>query len=118
MGSMQVIFYEFFDTTGIKEQNGGDLPMSSFLFQNYPNPFNLKTSIRYSLARDCHVELKIYNISGQLVKTLVDEHQKAGTHIVNWDGTNDKAESVSSGIYFYQLKAKGYTGVKRCVVLK
>ncbi len=69
----------------------------------YPNPFTSSTGIRYSVARAEHIELKIYNLSGQMVKTLVDRCQKAGTYIVWWDGSGEKGRVMSSGLYFCKL---------------
>ena len=103
--------------TGIGEDRG--YPSGSFhLFQNQPNPFNLKTCIKYSITIPAHIELKIYSVAGQLVKTLVDKKQEAGTHTVDWFGKDNKGKDVSSGIYFCRLKAMGYAEVKKCVVMK
>jgi flagellar hook assembly protein FlgD len=87
------------------------------LFQNYPNPFNPETVIRYGIrdtgygintnheSRITHpVSLKIYNTTGQLVKTLVDKEQSAGYYSVKWNGKDDNNKEVSSGIYIYRLK--------------
>ena len=88
------------------------------LQQNFPNPFNPKTAIRYSIPKDSKVELKVYNIKGQLVKTLVNEKQKRGHYTVIWDGGNDKGKEVSSGVYFYRIKANKKTIVKKMVTIK
>jgi hypothetical protein len=82
---------------------GEPLPNSIVLGQNYPNPFNPTTQIGFGLADPCFVSLKIYNITGQLVKTLVSEHLAAGEHYVIWDGCNSDGISVASGAYFYVL---------------
>ena len=104
-------------------ENGIDVPSNGksliiYLFQNYPNPFNTITNIKYLIARTAHVELKVYTLSGQLVKTLVDREQDLGSHVVEWDGRNDEGKKVSSGIYLYCLKTAGYTRVKKCAVSK
>lgn len=80
-------------------------PSTFALYQNYPNPFNPCTTIRYDLAKDSYVILKIYNINGQLVTTLLDKKQAAGLHDVKWDGTGVHGENVSNGVYFYRLIA-------------
>jgi len=84
------------------------------LGQNYPNPFNPATTIEYSIAQDCQVTLKLYNVAGQLVATLVDEWQTAGPHKVVFDA----GDKLSRGIYYYQLKAGDFVGTKKMVVLK
>jgi hypothetical protein len=96
------------------------LPPTSSLSQNYPNPFNPTTTIRYSIVQSGHVRLRIYNVAGQLVKTLVDEpqHPQAGGYSIRWDGRNNKGSRVSSGVYFYQLKTPGFTRAKKMVLLQ
>lgn len=84
------------------------------LGQNYPNPFNPATTIEYSIAQDCQVTLKLYNVAGQLVATLIDEWQTAGPHKVVFDA----GDKLSRGIYYYQLKAGNFVGTKKMVVLK
>ncbi|NIT55543.1 MAG: T9SS type A sorting domain-containing protein, partial [Aliifodinibius sp.] len=78
------------------------------LFQNYPNPFNPTTTINYQLPIRTKVELTIYNLLGQQIKTLVDSKQIAGDYKVQWDGSNDAGRQVASGIYVYRLKTEGF----------
>ena len=78
------------------------------LKQNYPNPFNPETTIRFQLPEASHVVLKIFNLVGQEVKAVVDEQYQAGEHSVQWDGKDDKGNVVSSGMYFYQIKANDF----------
>ncbi|MCD4664580.1 MAG: T9SS type A sorting domain-containing protein, partial [Bacteroidales bacterium] len=80
------------------------IPVSFSLSQNYPNPFNHFTNINYELRKCGYLNLKIYDGLGNEVRTLVDAYKKAGKHSVVWDGENNSGETVSSGIYFYQLK--------------
>jgi len=75
------------------------------LFSNYPNPFNPTTTIKYQLPQAGRVTLRIYNMLGQIVRTLVDTEVEAGVHAASWDAKNDHGEFVSSGVYIYQLKA-------------
>jgi len=89
-----------------------------FLRQNYPNPFNLSTEISFQLPRDCKVDLKIYNLKGQLVKTVAEKEMNRGTHTVYWDGTDSKGSVVASGIYFYKLSAPNFTSVRKMILLK
>lgn len=87
------------------------------LSQNYPNPFNQSTIINYSLKQACHVQLKIYDEMGCLVRTLVNAEQQEGTHTVHWNGKNIEGESVTSGIYFYKLTADNSTSFTRKMIL-
>jgi len=94
------------------------LPDDCSLGQNYPNPFNLSTTIDYSLSVPSQVSLKVYNIAGQTVRTLVDEAMPAGNHTVTWDGTNNDGTIIASGIYFYQLRTEQFTGAKKMLLVK
>ncbi len=85
---------------------------------NYPNPFNPTTLIAYSLPNDSKIELRIFNIKGQLVKTLVDGKQLAGSYEMVWNGRDNNEKSVSSGIYFYKLSTKDETIMKKMLMLK
>ena len=89
------------------------IPGEFALSQNYPNPFNASTVIRYQLASDEHVTLKVYNISGQEVSSLVNADQKAGQYTVQWNG-----KGVSSGVYFYTLTAGDFSQTHKMVFTK
>lgn len=106
--------------TGIKEveEPGADRPQAFNLSQNYPNPFNPQTIIRFTLPSDTRVKIEIFNILGQKVKTLLDQHLSAGVKEISWDGRNSKGVEVGSGIYFYRIKTKEFTDVRRMVLLK
>ena len=82
------------------------IPMNYAVAQNYPNPFNPETTIKYQLPKSSEVFIKIYNITGQLLKTLVDQKQPAGIYSITWDGKDELGQEVSSGVYFYQLRAR------------
>jgi hypothetical protein len=100
---------------------GDDTPILAVneLDQNHPNPFNPTTTIKYQIKDAGHVSLKIYNVAGQLVRTLVDEQTTAGEiQEIRWRGLNDAGQPVSSGVYFYRLVAKNYTETKKMVLLK
>jgi hypothetical protein len=89
------------------------------LAQNYPNPFNPATTIRYQVKSTGPVTLKVYNVAGQLVRTLVDGNVEAGRiHEVTWKGINDAGSPVASGMYFYKLAARDYKETKKMVLLK
>ncbi len=98
------------------------LPESYSLSQNYPNPFNSTTLIRYTIpavrGQRSAVSLRIYNIQGELVRTLVDGQQGAGRYEVTWDGCDSFGKSVSSGIYLYRLRAGEFTQTKRMILIK
>ncbi len=94
------------------------LPDAYGLDQNYPNPFNPATSISYYVADGGFAELKIYNLSGQLVKKLVSGIVEAGEHTIVWDGTNGAGTDVSSGVYFYVLETDQGKTSKRMTLLR
>jgi hypothetical protein len=86
---------------------------------NVPNPFNPSTSIEYEVSESGFVSLKIYNVAGQLVKTLMDGQQAAGqVHEATWNGLDDAGQPVSSGVYFYKLTSKGFVKTRKMVLLK
>ena len=109
---------EAYALVNLKGESSLQLPKEFQLAQNYPNPFNPETKISYALPKDCDVKLTIYNLLGQKIKVLVDEHQTAGYKHVSWDGKDDKGREVASGIYFYRIQAGEFTGSKRMVILK
>lgn len=105
-------------TTGVEESTFHSIPMVFHLAQNYPNPFSSATSIRYILSRNAFVRLVIYNISGQLVRTLVNGEELAGIHTVSWNGRDEQGRSVSSGIYFYSLEVGNLKSTNKMLLLK
>lgn len=94
------------------------IPDDYLLEQNYPNPFNPSTTIRFALPEAASVSLTIYNIRGQLVKTLVNGSLEAGYHQVQWDGSSELGEKVSSGLYFYRLESGDFQQVKKMLLVK
>lgn len=105
------------NTTGA-DDNKQSIPTQFFLSQNYPNPFNPVTSISYGLPKDADVKIEIFNVLGQNVRTLVDEHQTAGYKSVIWDGMDRSGARVSSGVYFYNIDAGNYRDSKKMLLLK
>jgi hypothetical protein len=101
-----------------EEEQSPLLPKSYVLSQNYPNPFNPFTTIRYELSEETEVHLKIFNVRGQPIRVLVNEKQSPDTYRVIWDGKNDRGVPVSSGVYFYHLKADGKTQARKMILLK
>ncbi|GLR19603.1 right-handed parallel beta-helix repeat-containing protein [Portibacter lacus] len=80
------------------------------LLKNYPNPFNSLTNFHYTLTESGNIDLSIYNISGQKIRTLTKQFQSAGTFTVSWNGENDFGQSVDAGLYFYRLNISNSTG--------
>ncbi len=130
-------FYEFpaYDLAGNPRIYGDEIDLGAYEWQgqvgvedlvespiisisNYPNPFNPETTISYSIAKVAKVKLDIYNLKGQLVKTLVNKELNAGSHSVNWDGKDMNDRSVSSGVYFYRLTTPDFTQSKKMIMMK
>ena len=112
---VQVFYWGEAVPTSVPQRPSG---VSNALVQNYPNPFNPTTMIRFSLARNAHVVLTIYDVRGARVRTLLDEARVPGDHRVVWDGRSDAGVRVSSGIYFYRLTAGNFRETKKMVLLK
>jgi hypothetical protein len=103
------------------EEEERHLPEEFTLYQNYPNPFNPDTRIEFTLPggqSPRNVSLRIYNIRGQLVKTLMEEEKPPGDYQVIWDGRNDEEREVASGIYFYQLMVRDQMSTRRMLLLR
>jgi hypothetical protein len=102
--------------TGVKDQP----QYANNLEGNYPNPFNPTTTIKYSIRERAHVSLKVYDVSGRLVKTLVNQVQvpRVEGFAQPWDGHNNGGQPVASGVYFYKLVTKNFTQTKKMVLLK
>ncbi|MGB9561658.1 MAG: FlgD immunoglobulin-like domain containing protein, partial [bacterium] len=103
---------------GVSEKVQAKLPKKYFLDQNYPNPFNASTMIKYGLPEPADVKIEITNVLGQTVRTLVNEHQAAGTKQVIWDGRDENGKEVPSGVYFYSLKTEKFKEKKRMILVK
>ena len=95
----------------VREERGST-PMSFALAENYPNPFNPSTTIRYELPQKGFVTLKVYNLLGQEVATIVNQKPEAGSYQVQFDGTG-----LASGVYFYRVKAGDYVESKKLLLL-
>lgn len=100
------------ETTTIDGESA-DVPLIASLRQNYPNPFNPETIITYNLSKNVDVNLSVYNISGQLVTTLINQKQAAGEHTLKWN-----AKNLSSGIYIYQLRSGTLTQSRKMILLR
>jgi hypothetical protein len=101
------------------------LPSTFHLSQNYPNPFNPSTTMQYELSANARVRLKVYDILGREVKTLVDDTRPAGSYSVTWDGTNASGLPIASGIYFCRVEMNSllpsggsYTAVRKMLFIR
>jgi len=102
-----------------KNTNGIPIvPIGYSLEQNFPNPFNPSTIIAYTLGHSTHVELEVFNVLGQKVKTLFAGDEKIGSYTVAWDGTNDYGSKISSGVYFYRIRTEQFSSTKKLMLLK
>ena len=105
--------------TGVTTSISGEAPFMRFeLGQNYPNPFNPSTTIKYELNSSGSVRLQIFDIKGELIKTLVNDFQNSGNYEVVWNGTNSRGEKLTSGVYFYSIKTKDNISTKKMILLK
>jgi len=89
------------------------VPSVTALKSNYPNPFNPVTTIAFEVAEPGDVLIQIYNVKGQLVKTLVNDHHDTGSYTIQWN-----ADGQASGVYFYKMKFGRYTSTKKMILMK
>ena len=94
------------------------VPVAAELGQNYPNPFNPETNIAYNIQQAGDVTIEVFNVKGQLVKTLVNSYQEAGNHTATWNGKDVNNSSVSSGVYFYKMESGKFTFTRKMVLMK
>ncbi|OYD17315.1 hypothetical protein CH333_01210 [candidate division WOR-3 bacterium JGI_Cruoil_03_44_89] len=90
----------------------------ALLSQNAPNPFRTRTTIEFSIVKSGYASLKIYNVSGQLVKTLVDGHMENGTYTRTWNGRDENGRTVASGTYFYKLESGGFSRTNKMIIAR
>ncbi|HSP86859.1 MAG TPA: FlgD immunoglobulin-like domain containing protein, partial [Ignavibacteriaceae bacterium] len=105
------------------DENISEIPDQFILNQNYPNPFNPSTSIEFALPIPSDVQLVVYNLLGETVITLLNNNLSSGYHKIEWNSNDKSGNKVSSGIYFYELRAKGnngenYSQFKKMILLK
>ena len=109
-------------TTGVDFSlvtDGDDIIVATTMLKgNYPNPFNPVTNIAYSIQDAGNVTIEVYNLKGQLVKSLVNEVIETGDHIITWNGRDNSNKSVASGVYFYKMKAQNYSSIKKMILMK
>lgn len=112
-GAKTYLLNNYAVTTEIEKEFDNSKANTFNVYQNYPNPFNSSTVINYNLTRDAKVTLKIYDISGRKIKTLVEQEQKPGQYKVVFN-----AEGLSSGIYIYKLNANGYEQNRKMILIR
>ena len=113
------IAYDAFIWLGNDAWMGTDeTPKAYRLAQNFPNPFNPTTTIKFDMKAKGLVRIRLYNVAGQLVRTLVDEVKDAGGYTIGWDGKNNRGSAVASGIYFYKMETAGFSATKKLVLLR
>ncbi|MFZ1518350.1 MAG: FlgD immunoglobulin-like domain containing protein [Ignavibacteriaceae bacterium] len=119
---IRALAYSYDEVTSITNEKE-NIPINYSLGQNYPNPFNPSTQIKFSLPINSNVKIVVYNLIGEVVRELVNNNLTAGAHSVQWNADDISGNKVSSGIYFYELKANGVDGsqfsqVRKMVLLK
>ena len=96
----------------------GLTPESFELYQNFPNPFNPETVIQFDVAKRTEMNISVYNLLGQRVKTLLNKNMETGTYTLKWNGRDDTGSMLPSGMYFYELKSPLFTSVKKLVLVR
>jgi len=113
--------HTFWETNFPEELSAQDeaiLPITFAMHQNYPNPFNPVTSVRYDIPITSQVDISIYSLLGQKVKTLTSSIHQPGFYSTQWNGTNDMGSSVSSGVYICKINAGPYTSINKMILMK
>lgn len=102
----------------VDNTNNDVVSNNTILQQNYPNPFNPETTISFNLKNSGKVQLEIYNIKGQKVKSLINEYREAGNHSIVWKGTNENKQQVASGIYLYKIRSGKFSSTRKMIIMK
>jgi ligand-binding sensor domain-containing protein len=110
--------YVFNEDKIVKVEQDLKLPTSYSLSQNYPNPFNPTTTIQYTVQEHNKVNVRIFDINGQMIKELLNEDKSSGNYLIMWNGLNDSGVKVASGTYFYQIQTGNFTQTKKMILLK
>ncbi len=105
-------------STDVPDDDVFEVPVRTVLRGAAPNPFNPTTGVSYALSSRSSVTLRVYDVSGRLVRTLVDGVESAGYHTAVWDGRDDRGAGVASGVYFCRMEADTYQGSTKLVLLK
>jgi hypothetical protein len=95
-----------------------EIPTEYRLYQNFPNPFNPETTIEYDIPHQAKVEISIYNIIGEKIRTLVIQDHQPGHYSVIWNGRNENNNMVATGVYLYVIKTPEFRHVEKCLFIK
>ncbi len=109
---------EWLYSTGVEEPDKPETPKRYKLLQNRPNPFNVTTNIKYQVPKLSKISLNIYDITGRLIRTLVDKEEKPGLYIIIWNGKDDRGKKLSSGVYFYKLTAGNFVQIRKLILMR
>lgn len=118
MAEMESFITALDEILNLVRADGSTLPVITSLDGNYPNPFNSSTRVSYSVAQGGHVLIQIFDIRGQLVKTIVDEYRHPGKYTFDWKGRNQAGKSVASGSYFYRMTTGDFAQTRRMILIK
>ncbi|MCK4576663.1 M20/M25/M40 family metallo-hydrolase, partial [candidate division WOR-3 bacterium] len=115
----QKVMTDFGEQPGVEEATKDKLPVFKLLLaQNNPNPFKGKAVINYQIPYTMNVCLKVYNITGRLIRVLVDRRQKSGAYSIEWDGKNEEGRKIGSAVYFYRLQAGEHNIIKKMTIIR
>jgi len=118
VGEDPLLVKEIKDSVTSIERYGNSTPETYYLNQNYPNPFNNMTTIEYGILNKEEVIIRIFNITGQCVKTLIKKTQHSGKYLIKWDGSSDNRLEVPSGIYFCQIKTEIFSNIRKIILIR
>ncbi len=114
---VRTYLYRAASPAGLRNRDSNPL-IKSELIQNFPNPFNNITQIQFTLSQNQHIRLKILDLTGKEVKTLVNNRMETGNHEITWNGTNNRGKEVSSGVYLYELTDGRFRSVKKLLLIR
>jgi hypothetical protein len=114
----KIVTWDWDGVTGVKSDKLNKKPETFELFQNYPNPFNSETKIKFYLPKDSEVKIKIYDILGREIVTLLKERRKMGYYTIVWNSKNKFGKDVASGVYIYHIQAGKYSTTKKMTLLR
>ena len=118
MGHNALVFYGFLPSPTAVYESTNPVPQDFFLAQNYPNPFNGETLIRFALPHAGSVDVRLYDLAGQQVATLLTGSRAAGSYTVRWDGRGAQGQLLASGVYIYRLRFAGITVAYKLILLQ
>lgn len=114
---MEIDYVRVYEPSVLTSQSQ-ELPSKFYLKENYPNPFNPVTNICYDLNQDGHVQILIYDVTGRLIKNLINGQQRAGARVIQWNSSNNNGDYVSAGVYFYSVTVNNQVQMKKMILLK